>query len=195
MAYKRNPMRSERVCSLARYVMNLPGNAAMTEATQWFERTLDDSANRRIILGEGFLTVDIILSLLINITDGIQLWPNVIKRHIQAELPFMATENLLMAAVRRGGNRQELHEVIRVHSMAAARRVKEEGADNDLLDRLRNDAAFECIRGEFDSLLDPATFVGRAPRQVEEFLAEEIRPVLERHNAELASAAADSVNV
>jgi len=195
MAYKRNPMRSERVCSLARYVMNLPGNAAMTEATQWFERTLDDSANRRIILGEGFLTVDIILSLLINITDGIQIWPNVIKRHVQAELPFMATENLLMAAVRRGGNRQELHEVIRVHSMAAARRVKEEGADNDLLDRLRNDPAFACIHGEFDSLLNPATFVGRAPRQVEEFLAEEVRPVLERYNAELASAAADSVNV
>lgn len=195
MAYKRNPMRSERVCSLARYVMNLPGNAAMTEATQWFERTLDDSANRRIILGEGFLAVDIILSLLINITDGIQLWPNVMKRHVQAELPFMATENLLMAAVRKGGNRQELHEVIRVHSMAAARRVKEEGADNDLLDRLRGDSAFACIRDEFDSLLDPATFVGRAPRQVEEFLAEEVRPVLERHNAQLASAATDSVNV
>lgn len=118
MAYKRNPMRSERVCSLARYVMNLPGNAAMTESTQWFERTLDDSANRRIILGEGFLTVDIILSLLINITDGLQLWPNVIRKHIQAELPFMATENLLMAAVKKGGNRQELHEVIRTHSMA-----------------------------------------------------------------------------
>ncbi|WP_273306866.1 adenylosuccinate lyase [Victivallis lenta] len=195
MAYKRNPMRSERVCSLARYVMNLPGNAAMTESTQWFERTLDDSANRRIILGEGFLTVDIILSLLINITDGLQLWPNVIRKHIQAELPFMATENLLMAAVKKGGNRQELHEVIRTHSMAAARRVKEEGADNDLLERLKSDPAFNCIRDEFDSLLDPATFVGRAPQQVQEFLAEEIRPILERYGKELSAAAADSVNV
>ncbi len=193
MAYKRNPMRSERVCSLARYVMNLPGNAAMTEATQWFERTLDDSANRRIVLPEAFLATDIILSLLINITDGIQLWPNVIRRRIQAELPFMATENLLMAAVKKGGDRQALHEVIRSHSMAAARRVKEEGADNDLLDRLRNDPAFECIRDEFDSLLDPATFIGRAPEQVAEFLAERIRPLLAAHRAELA--AGDDVNV
>ena len=175
--------------------MNLPGNAAMTEATQWFERTLDDSANRRILLGEGFLTVDIILSLLINITDGIQLWPNVIRRHIQAELPFMATENLLMAAVKKGGNRQELHEVIRTHSMAAARRVKEEGADNDLLERLKADPAFDCIRDEFDSLLDPATFVGRAPQQVEEFLSEQIRPILNKYQAELAGASADSINV
>jgi adenylosuccinate lyase len=195
MAYKRNPMRSERVCSLARYVMNLPGNAAMTEATQWFERTLDDSANRRIILGEGFLTVDVILSLLINITDGIQLWPNVIKKHIQAELPFMATENLLMAAVKKGGNRQELHEVIRTHSMAAARRVKEEGADNDLLERLKSDPAFALIRAEFDSLLDPATFVGRAPQQVEEFLAEAIRPILKKYQSELKSVNAGSVEV
>ena len=195
MAYKRNPMRSERVCSLARYVMNLPGNAAMTESTQWFERTLDASANRRIILGEGFLTVDIILSLLINITDGLQLWPNVIRKHIQAELPFMATENLLRAAVKKGGNRQELHEGSRTNSRAAARRVKEEGADNDLLERLKSDPAFNCIRDEFDSLLDPATFVGRAPQQVQEFLAEEIRPILERYGKELSSAAADSVNV
>ena len=127
--------------------MNLPGNAAMTEATQWFERTLDDSANRRLVLPEGFLATDIILSLLINITNGIQLWPNVIRRHIQSELPFMATENLLMAAVKKGGNRQELHEVIRTHSMAAAKRVKEEGADNDLLDRLRNDPVYGSRRG------------------------------------------------
>lgn len=195
MAYKRNPMRSERVCSLARYVMNLPGNAAMTEATQWFERTLDDSANRRIVLPEAFLTVDIILSLLINITDGIQLWPKVIARHIQAELPFMATENLLMAAVKKGGNRQELHEVIRTHSMAAARRVKEEGADNDLLDRLRNDPAFGLIHDDFDSLLDPATFIGRAPQQVEDFLNEVIRPVLDANRSELESAGGESINV
>ncbi|MDD3885924.1 MAG: adenylosuccinate lyase [Victivallaceae bacterium] len=195
MAYKRNPMRSERVCSIARYVMNLPGNAAMTEATQWFERTLDDSANRRIVLGEGFLACDVILSLLINITDGLQLWPNVIARHIRAELPFMATENLLMAAVRRGGDRQNLHEVIRVNSMAASRRVKEEGADNDLLERLRNAPEFDMIKDEFDSLLDPATFIGRAPQQVTDFLNEEVRPILEAHRAELEAAHGDSVNV
>ncbi len=195
MAYKRNPMRSERVCSLARYLMNLPGNAAMTEATQWFERTLDDSANRRIVLPEAFLTADIILSLLINITDGLQLWPKVIERHIQAELPFMATENLLMAAVKKGGNRQELHEVIRRHSMDAARQVKEKGADNDLIDRLRNDPAFASIRDDFDSLLDPATFVGRAPRQVDELLAEVVRPLLEEYGSELNAAAGEAVNV
>ncbi len=195
MAYKRNPMRSERVCSLSRYIMNLPGNAAMTEATQWFERTLDDSANRRIVLPEAFLAADIVLSLLINITDGLHLWPKVIARHIQAELPFMATENLLMAAVKKGGNRQELHEVIRTHSMAAARRVKEEGADNDLLDRLRTDPAFACIHEEFDSLLDPATFVGRAPRQVEEFLNEAIRPILAENRSLLENAHGESINV
>ena len=195
MAYKRNPMRSERVCSLARYVMNLPGNAAMTEATQWFERTLDDSANRRIVLPEAFLATDVILSLLINITDGIQLWPKVIERRIQSELPFMATENLLMAAVKKGGDRQALHEVIRTHSMAAARRVKEEGRDNDLLDRLRNDEAFAAIRDDFDSLLDPATFIGRAPKQVEELLDEVVRPLLKQHEAELAAFAGEAVNV
>ncbi len=195
MAYKRNPMRSERVCSIARYVMNLPGNAAMTEATQWFERTLDDSANRRIVLAEGFLAVDVILSLLVDITDGLQVWPKVIARRIQSELPFMATENLLMAAVKKGGDRQALHEVIRTHSMAAGRRVKEEGADNDLLDRLRNDAAFAAIKDEFDSLLDPAAFVGRAPRQVDEFLGEVIRPLLAANREALDGAVVGAVNV
>lgn len=195
MAYKRNPMRSERVCSLARYLMNLPGNAAMTEATQWFERTLDDSANRRIVLPEAFLTADIILSLLINITDGLQIWPAVIAKHIQAELPFMATENLLMATVKKGGNRQELHEVIRENSMEAARRVKVEGADNDLLDRLRKAEAFAPIRDEFDSLLDPATFVGRAPQQVADFLAEVINPLLDANKELLADAEGESINV
>ncbi|MBQ9776281.1 MAG: adenylosuccinate lyase [Lentisphaeria bacterium] len=195
MAYKRNPMRSERVCSLARYLMNLPGNAAMTEATQWFERTLDDSANRRIVLPEAFLTADIILSLLINITDGLQIWPAVIAKHIQSELPFMATENLLMATVKKGGNRQELHEVIRENSMEAARRVKVEGADNDLLDRLRKADAFAPIRDEFDSLLDPATFVGRAPQQVADFLTEVIHPLLDANKELLADAEGESINV
>ena len=193
MAYKRNPMRSERITSLARYVMNLPGNAAMTHATQWFERTLDDSANRRISLPEGFLATDIILSILINVTDGLQVWPKVIARHIAAELPFMATENLLMETVKRGGNRQELHEVIREHSMAAGRRVKEEGLDNDLLDRLRNDPAFAAIKEDFDSLLDPQAFIGRAPEQVTAYLDEVVRPLLAANADSLG--AGDAVNV
>lgn len=195
MAYKRNPMRSERVTSLARYVMNLPGNAAATTSTQWFERTLDDSANRRIVLPEAFLTTDIILSILCDVTSGLQVWPRVIARHIAAELPFMATENLLMAAVRKGGDRQQLHEVIRTHSMAAARRVKEEGLDNDLLERLRNAPEFAMIRDEFDSLLDPATFIGRAPRQVEDFLNDRIRPLLAEHREELEAVDTDPLNV
>ena len=193
MAYKRNPMRSERITSLARYVMNLPGNAAMTHATQWFERTLDDSANRRISLPEGFLATDIILSILINVTDGLQVWSKVIARHIAAELPFMATENLLMETVKRGGNRQELHEVIREHSMAAGRRVKEEGLDNDLLDRLRNDPAFAAIKDDFDSLLDPQAFIGRAPEQVTAYLDEVVRPLLAANADSLG--AGDAVNV
>jgi len=195
MAYKRNPMRSERVCSLARYVMTLPANPAATHASQWFERTLDDSANRRIVLPEAFLATDIILSLLINITDGLQVWPKVIERRLNFELPFMATENLLMAAVKKGGDRQALHEVIREHSMASARRIKEEGLDNDLLIRLKLDPAFEIIEKEFDSLLNPATFIGRAPEQVSEFLSEKIRPLLKAHQHELEQAAGESVNV
>jgi adenylosuccinate lyase len=195
MAYKRNPMRSERVTSLARYIINLPGNAAATAATQWMERTLDDSANRRIVLPEAFLACDIILSILVDVTSGIQVWPRVIEKHIMAELPFMATENLLMAAVKKGGNRQELHEVIRSHSMAAGRRVKEEGLDNDLLVRLKNDPAFACIKEEFDSLLDPKAFVGRAPRQVADYLAEEVYPLLKEYEKELQAADVEAVNV
>ena len=194
MAYKRNPMRSERVCSLARYVMTLPLNAAHTEATQWFERTLDDSANRRLVLAEGFLSVDVILSLLLNIVDGIQVWPNVIARRVAAELPFMATENILMAAVKAGGDRQLLHEAIRVHSMDAARRIKEEGGDNDLLDRIKADPAFAAIRDRIDQLVDPRSFVGRAPEQVEEFVDQRVRPLLARHAAEL-SAGGEAINV
>ncbi|MGE4301749.1 MAG: adenylosuccinate lyase [Victivallaceae bacterium] len=178
MAYKRNPMRSERVCSLARYLMNLPANAAQTESCQWFERTLDDSANRRLTLAESFLCADVILSLLINIVDGIQVWPNVIARHVQAELPFMATENILMAAVKAGGDRQELHEAIRVHSMEAARQIKEFGRENDLLDRIKADPAFAAIAGEIDSIVDPVAFIGRAPEQVEDFVTRDIRPLI-----------------
>ena len=196
MAYKRNPMRSERVCSLARYVMSLPPNAAMTEATQWFERTLDDSANRRISLPEAFLATDVVLAVLIDIASGFQVWPKVIERHVKAELPFMATENLLMEAVKRGGDRQQLHEVIREHSMEAAKVVKAEGKDNDLLERLKNDPAFASVKDDFDTIVNPAKFVGRAPEQVADFLAEVVNPILEA-NAELlkGGVAVDKVNV
>ncbi len=194
MAYKRNPMRSERVCSLARYLMNLPVNAAHTHSVQWFERTLDDSANRRLLLPEAFLTADVVLSILINIIDGIQIWPKVIAKHVNAELPFMATENILMAAVKKGGDRQMLHEVIRTHSMEAARRIKEDGGDNDLLSRLKNDPAFAPIKDEFDSLLDPAGFIGRAPEQVSDYLNECVRPLLAANAGAIASES-DAVNV
>jgi len=180
MAYKRNPMRSERVCSLARYVISLTANAAHTHATQWFERTLDDSANRRLSLPEAFLGIDVILSLVVNIIDGIQVWPNVIAKHVAAELPFMATENIMMAAVEAGGNRQDLHEAIREHSMEAGRRVKEEGADNDLLERLKKDPIFAKV--DIDQLVDPRAFVGRAPEQVTDFLNDVVRPLLPKEN-------------
>ena len=195
MAYKRNPMRSERVCSLARYVMDLPVNAAHTHATQWFERTLDDSANRRLVLPEAFLGVDVILSLLINITDGLQVWPAVIAKRVAAELPFMATENIMMEAVKAGGDRQELHEAIRVNSMEAARMIKTEGKDNDLLDRLKADPAFAKVAAKIDSLVDPRKFVGRAPEQTEEFIREHISPILAMYDYELTGTSVDSVNV
>jgi len=195
MAYKRNPMRSERVCSLARYVMSLPANAADTHASQWFERTLDDSANRRISLPEAFLGVDVILSLLANIVDGIQVWPKVIAKHVAAELPFMATENIMMAAVAAGGNRQDLHEAIRVHSMDAGRRVKEEGADNDLLERLKDDPVFAAVKNRIDELVDPNAFVGRAPRQAEEFLRDVVEPLLARYADEAATVGLGEIRV
>ncbi len=195
MAYKRNPMRCERATSLARFVMNLPGNPAGTAATQWFERTLDDSANRRLALPEAFLATDVVLSILIDVTGGLQVWPKVIARHIQAELPFMATENLLMAAVKKGGDRQKLHEVIRAHSMEASRRVKEDGLDNNLLELLRDAPEFSSIRDEFDSLFDPIGFIGRAPEQVEEFLDGEIRPLLRKYANELNAVGSDALDV
>ena len=188
-------MRSERVCSLARYLMSLPINSAHTHATQWFERTLDDSANRRIVLSEAFLSADVILSTLINITDGLQIWPNVIAKRVKAELPFMATENLLMAAVKAGGDRQELHEVIREHSMAAAKRIKEEGGDNDLVERLRNDKAFAAIKDDFDTIINPQDFIGCAPMQVTRFLESDIYPILEANKDIIEAAVADAVNV
>ena len=194
MAYKRNPMRCERVCGLARYVMSLTENAAQTHANQWFERTLDDSANRRLSLPQSFLAVDIILSTLKNVSSGLHVWPLVIARHVQAELPFMATEAILMAGVTAGGDRQLLHEAIRTHSMEAGRRVKEEGADNDLLTRIAADPLFAAVKHELPDLMDSRRFVGRAPEQVEEFLAEYIEPLLGTGGTS-ARAAADEVTV
>jgi len=195
MAYKRNPMRSERVCSLARYVIGLPTIAANTHANQWFERTLDDSAVRRIILPEGFLAVDVILNLLSNIADGLHVWPNVVRAHAMAELPFMATENILMECVKAGGDRQELHEAIRVHSLAAGAVVKGEGKPNDLMDRVANDPLFKSVHNKLDQLIDPALFVGRAPEQVDEFIADEVDPILLENANLLNVESVDDVNV
>ncbi len=195
MAYKRNPMRSERVCSLARYLMNLPVNCAMTHSTQWFERTLDDSANRRIVLAEAFLTADVILSLVANIADGVQVWEKVIAAHIQQELPFMATENILMEAVRAGGDRQDLHEAIRRHSMEAGRMVKVEGRPNDLLERLAADPLFAGVAPKFKDLLDPALFIGRAPQQVEDYLGNTVRPLIASLSKVVVSAGKDEIRV
>jgi adenylosuccinate lyase len=178
MAYKRNPMRSERIAALARYVLADALNPAFTAATQWLERTLDDSANRRISIAEAFLAVDGILDIYANIAGGLVVYPKVIEKRLRQELPFMASENIMMAAVKAGGDRQELHERIREHSQAAARQVKIAGGDNDLLARLKADPAFAAIKDSLDDTLDPARYVGRAPQQVEEFLAAEVQPVL-----------------
>ena len=193
MPYKRNPMRSERITALARYVMVNSLNPEFTAATQWFERTLDDSANKRVAVAEAFLAVDAILGILLNVCDGLVVYPKVIEQRVRRELPFMATENIMMDAVRRGGDRQELHERLREHSMAAARRVKEEGAENDLCDRIAADPAFGLSRAELEALLDPARFTGRSATQVEEFLREEVRPVLEQNRALLGERAELSV--
>lgn len=181
MAYKRNPMRSERIASLARYVMIDALNPAMTAATQWFERTLDDSANKRISVAEAFLATDAILELYINVTSGLVVYPKVIAKHLDYELAFMATENIMMSAVKKGGDRQELHEKIRQHSMAAARVVKEEGGQNDLVDRIAGDPAFMMSKEEILSIMEPKNFVGRAPQQTEDFITQEIRPLLQKN--------------
>ncbi|MEG1608297.1 MAG: adenylosuccinate lyase, partial [Clostridia bacterium] len=174
MAYKRNPMRSERICSLARYVMTLPLNAANTASTQWFERTLDDSANRRLVMAQAFLSIDAILEIYLNISDGLVVYENVIKKRVYEELPFMSTEVILMECVKAGGDRQLLHEKIRVHSMEAGRMVKEFGKENDLIERIKNDEAFAPIHSTIDSLLDPKNFIGRAKEQTLEYIKDEI---------------------
>ena len=178
MAYKRNPMRSERVCALSRHIIALSQDSAWTAALQWMERTLDDSANRRISLPESFLAADGVLEVLGNVFAGLVVYPAVIARRIAAELPFMATENLIMAMVRRGADRQDVHEAIRVHSMAAAAVVKQQGGDNDLIQRIQADSFFAPIHGDIDALMDPASFVGRAPEQVAAFLTQEVEPAL-----------------
>lgn len=185
MAYKRNPMRSERIASLARYLEGLPAMSAQTASTQWLERTLDDSAIRRIILPQAFLAADAILILALDVVRGLEVFPRVVARRLMAELPFMATEAILMEGVKTGGDRQELHEAIRTHSQEAARRVREEGAGNDLFERLDGDARFASVRAMLPGLLDPSRFVGRAPQQVDEFLGATLRPALERLRPQL----------
>ena len=193
MAYKRNPMRSERIASLSRYVICDALNPAITSATQWFERTLDDSANKRLSIPEGFLAIDGILDLCLNVVDGLVVYPKVIEKRLMSELPFMATENIMMDAVKAGGDRQELHERIRELSMEAGKTVKVEGKDNNLLELIAADPAFNLTMEELQKTMDPAKYVGRAPRQVDVFLGKNVKPVLEA-NKELLGMKAE-INV
>ncbi len=185
MAYKRNPMRCERICSLARFAMSLAANTDQTHATQWMERTLDDSANRRLVIPQAFLAIDAILILYQNVATGLVVYPQVIAKHLREELPFMATENVLMAAVAAGGDRQTLHERIRQHSHAAAAVVKEQGGENDLISRLKSDKAFAAV--DIDAAMDPAKLTGRSKEQVDAFLAEALSPISERFGGAEAS--------
>ena len=187
MAYKRNPMRSERMGSLARYVISLPMNSAITAGTQWFERTLDDSANRRIVNAQAFLALDGILNIYMNVSENLVVYDKVIAKHIAAELPFMATENIMMECVKAGGNRQELHERIRVLSMEAGRNVKERGGDNNLIDLIKNDDMFAAVKDRLDEILDAKKFIGRAPSQVVEFISNEIDPILAKNESVLGA--------
>jgi len=184
MPYKRNPMRSERICALARYVIINSINPAITAGTQWFERTLDDSANKRISTAEAFLAVDSILNIYINVTSGLVVYDKVVNRRVMEKLPFMATEDIMMESVRRGGNRQQLHEALRVHSHAAAAKVKLEGGANDLIDRIAADELFPLTKEEIESHLDPSKYTGRSVSQVEEFLSGVISPILERYSGD-----------
>lgn len=193
MAYKRNPMRSERMAALANFVMSNAMNPAMTASTQWFERTLDDSANRRMAVAEGFLATDGILDLYLNITDGLKVYPKVIEADLLRELPFMATENIMMDAVKAGGDRQELHEAIREHSMEAARQVKEFGRPNDLVDRIADDPRFGLTREQILESMEPSRFVGRAPEQTEAFFREFVDPILDANKEALNMTAEISV--
>ena len=193
MPYKRNPMRCERICALARYLMVDVLNPTFTAGTQWVERTLDDSANKRIAMAEGFLAADAILNILLNVCDGLVVYPKVVHARVMNELPFMATENIMMQAVKKGGDRQELHERLRQHSIAAGKVVKEEGGKNDLIERVLADPAFGLTEEEVQQLLQPEDFIGRAPAQVEEYLGEVVRPMLERNRELLGETAQLSV--
>ena len=188
MAYKRNPMRSERMGSLARYVISLPMNAAVTASTQWFERTLDDSANKRIVISQAFLALDGVLDLYINVSDGLVVYNKIIKRNIDAELPFMATETILMKATQAGGDRQKLHERIRVHSMEASKRVKQEGLDNNLIELIKNDSEFSSVKGLLDSVMKAENFIGRSVEQTENFVKREVEPILKKEKFEKSKA-------
>ena len=190
MAYKRNPMRSERIGALAKYVMSLTTSSAMVASTQWFERTLDDSANKRLTIPQAFLAVDAILLIWNNIMNGIVVYPNRINKHIEEELPFMATEYIIMEEVKAGGDRQEIHEVIRVHSMEASKKVKEEGKENDLIERILNDETLKLDKSKLKEVLDPKNFIGFAPIQTEEFIANEVQPILHA-NSELIGLESD----
>jgi adenylosuccinate lyase len=185
MAYKRNPMRSERMCGLARFAMSLAANGPTTHALQWMERTLDDSANRRLVLPQSFLAIDAVLVLYHNVASGLVVYPEVIARHLREELPFMASENILMAAVAAGGDRQTLHELIRQHSQAAAAVVKQQGGENDLMDRLKRDEAFAGV--DLDAAVDARSLTGRSAEQVDEFLSVVVGPIRERYGEELAA--------
>ncbi|KXH84803.1 MULTISPECIES: adenylosuccinate lyase [Chryseobacterium] len=190
MAYKRNPMRSERIGALAKYVMSLTTSSAMVASTQWFERTLDDSANKRLTIPQAFLAVDAILLIWNNIMNGIVVYPNRINKHIMEELPFMATEYIIMEEVKAGGDRQEIHEVIRVHSMEASKKVKEEGKENDLIERILNDDSLKLDKSKLKEVLDPKNFIGFAPVQTEEFISNEVQPILDQ-NKDLIGLEAD----
>ncbi len=181
MAYKRNPMRSERISSLSKYVMSLSTSPQLVAATQWFERTLDDSANKRLAVSEGFLAIDACLDIANNVSSGLVVYERVIEKHVMAELPFMATENIIMEAVKKGGDRQELHEAIRVHSMEAGKQVKIEGKENDLLDRIVNDPIFNLTQEDVRLLLDPKDYIGRSPEQVDAFIKIEVEPIRNKH--------------
>ena len=182
MAYKRNPMRSERIGALSKFVMSLSSSSAMVAATQWFERTLDDSANKRLAIPQSFLAVDAILLIWNNIMNGIVVYENRIRKHIMDELPFMATEYIIMEEVKAGGDRQEIHEIIRVHSMEASKKVKEEGKENDLIERILNDTSLKMDKTKFMEMLDPKNFIGFAPIQTEEFIQDEVRPILDKYS-------------
>ncbi|AZI20028.1 adenylosuccinate lyase [Chryseobacterium taklimakanense] len=185
MAYKRNPMRSERIGALAKYVMSLSSSSAMVAATQWFERTLDDSANKRLTIPQAFLAVDAVLLIWNNIMNGIVVYENRIHKHIMEELPFMATEYIIMEEVKAGGDRQEIHETIRVHSMEASKKVKIEGRENDLIERIMNDPSLKMDKSKIAEVLDPKNFIGFAPIQTEEFIKNEVQPILDKYSHEI----------